>query len=626
MTAPQVEEALRLANRTHRLAEQCGDAALGRALVWDARRWRERSAVVVVAGETRRGKTTLVNALLRAPDLLPVEDGGTSSQVVLRHADRPYVRVTRRRADESVGVDEVDPAQLPELVTDTGDPELRHGLVAVEIGVAGDPLLRTGMTLVDTPGIGSMSPGHRQLALSAASSADLLVMVLSADEPLLRSELDFLLDATERVASLVFVLNRVDLNPDWEEMRREHRDRIVRAAERREAERADAGMPKPALDNLVAAPMIPASARLELRAIARGSADVAGRAGMGPLRDLLGDLVTRRDEVRARNVVRLVETAARRLETAQAELVRVGEGDESAERPGLDADLAALRHDLDASARWRRELRLGGQRLQTALGAEVARRIDTVDLHYRDHIAAASAAELAALAEQLPEDLERAVGAVCAELTAWLVERAEHEFAEVARELGVVAVDSVALDDGVLAQVAARPRVGEQGALARTAETGLPLVTQSWALGHMAGTLLGVAALGWIVLPIGAAVVAPIAILRSRRRALAQSRQELERAIRDTLATVRRELATELAIRLVDVRGDLELRVEQALQERRGELEQRKRELEALAHQRSEQRARLTADAARRIEQARQIRQDAEELRTTWAATTEVAP
>ena len=48
---------------------------------------------------------------------------------------------------------------------------------------------------------------------------------------MLRSELDFVLDASERVGSVLFVMNRVDLNPDWDDMRREHRDRIWRAAQ-----------------------------------------------------------------------------------------------------------------------------------------------------------------------------------------------------------------------------------------------------------------------------------------------------------------------------------------------------------------------------------------------------------
>ena len=72
------------------------------------------------------------------------------------------------------------------------------------------------------------------------------------------------------------------------------------------------------------------------------------------------------------------------------------------------------------------------------------------------------------------------------------------------------------------------------GPAMRTVEQGVPLVTQSWVLGNMAGALLGVAAGGWVVLPIGAAVMAPIAVVRHRRKQLAKSRQELGRSVRET--------------------------------------------------------------------------------------------
>ena len=142
-----------------------------------------------------------------------------------------------------------------------------------------------------------MTPGHRESALRAAASADLLLVVVAADEPVLRSELDFVLDASERVGSVVFVMNRIDLNPDWDDMRREHRDRIWRAAQDRRAKQdadesnaGDLARQAERLDALGDAAMLPVSARLATRAATRGNTDLADRSGIEQVRELLADL------------------------------------------------------------------------------------------------------------------------------------------------------------------------------------------------------------------------------------------------------------------------------------------------------------------------------------------------
>ena len=540
-----VEEALHLANRAHRLAVECGDQPLARALAWEARRWQEHQTTVVVAGEVDRGKSSVLNALLDRPGLLPAGEGSTTSQVVVRHAIPEYVRITRRSPDESIRVEEVDAAQLADLVTDLGDPEARSAVVAVEVGV-GSELLGGGLVLVDTPGIGAMTPGHRESALRAASSADLLLVVLAADEPVLRSELDFVLDASERVGSVLFVMNRVDLNPDWDDMRREHRDRIWRAAQDRRAKQnadesnaGDLARQAERLDALGDAAMLPVSARLATRAATRGNTDLADRSGIEQVRQLLADLAARRDELRARNLVRLVDSCVRRLETTQEMVVTAATESAGRAPAALEADLAALGQELNASARWRRTVRVGGQRLQATAGAEVAKRIDALELAYRDHLGTLSTSELAAAAETIADDLERSVGALCADLTEWLSDRADIEFAGLRDEIGEATVQAIGIDTPAVDVRSLGSAATDVSGDAHS-RAGCALVTQSWVLGNMAGAFLGVAAGGWVVLPIGAAVMAPIAVIRHRRKQLAKSRQELGRSVRETLSAVRR--------------------------------------------------------------------------------------
>jgi hypothetical protein len=70
-------------------------------------------------------------------------------------------------------------------------------------------LLRPGLVLVDTPGIGSVF-GHNEAAARALLEADGAILVLSADAPLSEEERKLLAALSERQAPTFFVLNRVD--------------------------------------------------------------------------------------------------------------------------------------------------------------------------------------------------------------------------------------------------------------------------------------------------------------------------------------------------------------------------------------------------------------------------------
>ena len=116
---------------------------------------RERLAAarlrVLVAGEAKRGKSTLINALL-GREVLPVGVTPlTSVATAVRFGDDPRVEV--RFAD---GHEEKQPlAALWDLVTERGNPGNRRRVADVTVYLDA-PLLAHGVELVDTPGTGSV--------------------------------------------------------------------------------------------------------------------------------------------------------------------------------------------------------------------------------------------------------------------------------------------------------------------------------------------------------------------------------------------------------------------------------------------------------------------------------------
>ena len=94
-----------------------------------------------------------------------------------------------------------------------GDEVLRQGVTNVDV-IRDHPLLERGLTLIDTPGVGGMSRGHRDITMAALQRADVLLFTISAQEPVSRTELEFLAEASERIDSVLFLVTKSDMNTD----------------------------------------------------------------------------------------------------------------------------------------------------------------------------------------------------------------------------------------------------------------------------------------------------------------------------------------------------------------------------------------------------------------------------
>ena len=106
---------------------------------------------VLVAGEAKRGKSTLINALLGCAVLPTGVTPLTAVATTVRYGDDPHAEV--RFAD---GHQEKQPlSALPDLVTERGNPANRRRIAAATVYLDA-PLLADGVELVDTPGTGSV--------------------------------------------------------------------------------------------------------------------------------------------------------------------------------------------------------------------------------------------------------------------------------------------------------------------------------------------------------------------------------------------------------------------------------------------------------------------------------------
>lgn len=199
---------------------------------------------VAVCGEFKRGKSSLLNALVERPGLFPV-DADITTAVTTSLSYGPKETATVHFAGDGeetppppldVGLDQVEA-----YVTEQDGPR-HHGRVAGVAIQAPVGRLAGGMTLVDTPGIGSLNPAHTLATESALSVADAIVFVVSAVEPPSTSELEFLRDALRRCPTVVTAVTMTDRVADPRPVIAEARTRVAAVARRAPASLAVVGV------------------------------------------------------------------------------------------------------------------------------------------------------------------------------------------------------------------------------------------------------------------------------------------------------------------------------------------------------------------------------------------------
>jgi small GTP-binding protein len=160
---------------------------------------------VLVAGEAKRGKSTLVNALLGRPVLPMGVTPLTALATTVRYGqDEGATAVYRDGRTEDFPLSALD-----DFVTERGNPGNRRALASVTV-VVDAPVLACGAELVDTPGTGSVYAHNTAEAEAALETMDAAVFVLTADPPVSASERELVARVAELSVTMFVVLNKAD--------------------------------------------------------------------------------------------------------------------------------------------------------------------------------------------------------------------------------------------------------------------------------------------------------------------------------------------------------------------------------------------------------------------------------
>jgi dynamin family protein len=345
---------------------------------------------IVVAGEFKQGKSSLVNALLGVP-VCPVDDDlATAVPTYVRYGEQPSAELLfdgdpPRR----------EPVALKDIrrhVIEGGESHAGGRLIGVEVRLPRQ-LLAGGVVLVDTPGVGGLSSLHAAASLAAISMADAVLFVTSAAQELTSSERDFLLQAQAACPTVACVLTKTDFYPQW---------RLIRDLDEKHLH--DLAEPQP--------PLLPVSSMLRTHAIARKDPALNAESGFGELVRFVAD------QVQGGAASRLAAQASAEVVAvclqveAQFQAERAALADPAAARQVV-ADLTALKERVETlrstSARWHQTLSDGVADLTSDIEHDLRGRIRRVIEEADD-----------ALEQIDPADS-------WSEMESWLEARASHE-------------------------------------------------------------------------------------------------------------------------------------------------------------------------------------------------------
>jgi GTPase Era involved in 16S rRNA processing len=171
---------------------------------------------VAVLGQFKRGKSTLLNAILGMRLLPTAIVPVTGLPIFLRagRADQVRLKFRDNHAPERSASGPAMQELLALYTTEIHNPENVLRVDAVEVTVTSG--LPDGIILIDTPGVGSTFIHNTAMAEAMLIDCDAGLFVLSPDPPITEVELSFLRKVKALVPKIAFVLNKIDLLDETE--------------------------------------------------------------------------------------------------------------------------------------------------------------------------------------------------------------------------------------------------------------------------------------------------------------------------------------------------------------------------------------------------------------------------
>lgn len=408
----------RLVDKTADLSQAIGRGDLVDRLDQTRARLRDPYVRVIIVGQFKQGKSKLVNALVNAPACPVDDDIATSVPTSVSYADEPAAFAIVRDGESPGSAVERMPIPLESLadfVSERGSRDETREVVGAEVLLPRE-LLRGGLRLVDSPGVGGIESTRSVSTLAALTTAHAVLLVSDASQEYSEPEVQFLKHALRVSPNVAAVLSKTDIYPAWravEEIDRSH------------------------LGDVGQIPLFSVSSDLRMLAAQEQDRELNEESGFPALvahlrRDVLGkaELVHRRSAVH--DLASVVDQLSMAVRAELSALLN------PQDTPAMIAELEAAKARAD-------EFRSRSSRWQVALSDGIADLISDTEHDLRDRLRKVQReAEIAIdegdpgpIWDQLAEWLDQRVSNAVSETFVWTNERSQWLSEQVAQEFAL---------------------------------------------------------------------------------------------------------------------------------------------------------------------------------------------
>ena len=475
---------------------------------------------VVIAGQLKQGKSQFLNSLLNLPVARVGDDESTVLITVVGHAEEASARIV---LDLGGGQEQAVEVPVAELGTDLRRSPQAHGrrVLRVEVG-APSPLLKGGLTFIDTPGVGGQGQPHLSATLGLLPDADAMLFISDASQEFTEPELRFLRQALDICPVAATVATKTDLYPFW---------RQVVDADAAHLRRAGLDLP-----------VIPVSSLLRSHAVQAGDKELNSESNFPAIVTFLSDKVLSRENDRVGDqVVAEILSAAEHLSLSiGSELWALKDPDQVRR---LTADLERRKQEaqqaLQQTALWQQVLNDGIADLTADVDHDLRARFRAITQHAEEVIDSCDPTlHWAEIGARVEDDVANAVG----DNFVWAYHRAEALAAEVARTFIDAGLDAVKIPELSAREMSG---MGRMKSLARLESK--PIGKGHKVITSMRGSYGGVLMFGMLTSVAGLGMFNPISL----GAGLLLGRKSYQEDMENRLLRVRNEAKTNLR-RFVD--------------------------------------------------------------------------
>lgn len=166
---------------------------------------------LAVCGKVKNGKSSLINALIGRRILPECNDVATSRVFKISNSDRDSFYIVYSNGDKKeITLKELAQYGSQAEIDTTGEASSDKVIAYIQVNTPID-FLPEGVSIIDTPGIGSTYPQHTAITKQYLKYADAALFVMNPT-PLESVEISFLKEIVEVSPSIMFVTTKTDLS------------------------------------------------------------------------------------------------------------------------------------------------------------------------------------------------------------------------------------------------------------------------------------------------------------------------------------------------------------------------------------------------------------------------------